>query len=478
MPGVVVNTSVRTAPTTANVAPTSTFFVVGTAERGPLLPVLVTSLAQFEATYGTYNPMYSLHQQVQTYFEEGGSQVYVVRATNATTSGALNIDTGTLLLTAANVGDWSDELEAEVVASASTFVVKVYYRSDLVYATSPVATAGDAASAINNSALATLYLTAVAGNASATLGDSAAAAFSGGDSDDGIIMLEDVGTALDLFDSAYGTGAVAVPGLYGDAGYELLIQHAVDHNRIALLGFDPTSTTVDDVVAEALTVKEGEHAEYAAFYWPSVIIPGEAGTSLTISPEGYVAAKRARAHNTIGAWQAPAGVISRANFVTGVAVPLTGTLGDALDAECINAIRIIQNSVRVYGARSASADVANFKFITARDVLNYVAAQAAISLEDLLFTTIDGRRTVFGQVESRLISILEPIRSAGGLYEGFSADNIQIDPGYSVEVSDAINPVTQLADGIVRAKVGVRVSGTGDRIIVDIIKSNLTSSVV
>jgi hypothetical protein len=442
------------------------------------MPVLVTSLAQFEATYGAYNSVYTLHQQIQTYFEEGGSQVYVIRVTNATTTGALNIGTGDLLLTAANVGDWSDELEAEVVTAASTFVVKVYYRTDLVFTTAAVSTAGDAVASINNSAIAALYLTAETANASAVLTDAAAAAFSGGDADDGILTVEQLTTALDLFDSAYGTGAVATPGGYGDDIHAALIDHAVAHNRIALLAFDPTTETIDDAVEQTLVVKDAEYAEYAAFYWPSVIIPGAGGTSLTISPEGYVAAKRAKAHNTVGAWQAPAGLISKANFVTGVAVPLTGTQGDALDAESINAIRIIQNSVRVYGARSASTDVSNFKFITARDVLNYVAAQASISLEDLLFTTIDGRRTVFGQVESRLISILEPIRSAGGLYEGFSADNIQIDPGYSVEVSDAINPVTQLADGIVRAKVGVRVSGTGDRIIVDIIKSNLTSSVV
>jgi len=35
-----------------------------------------------------------------------------------------------------------------------------------------------------------------------------------------------------------------------------------------------------------------------------------------------------------------------------------------------------------------------------------------------------------------------------------------------------------LASGLIRAKVGVRVSSVGDRIEVEIIKSNLTSSVV
>jgi hypothetical protein len=152
--------------------------------------------------------------------------------------------------------------------------------------------------------------------------------------------------------------------------------------------------------------------------------------------------------------------------------------GDSLDEAGINAIRIIQNTVRIYGARSASTDADNFRYITARDTLNYIASEANRSLEDLVFSTIDGRRSVFGRVEARLINILEPIRSAGGLYEGFADDGRQIDAGYSVEVSDALNPITQLAEGIVKAKVGVRVSSVGDRIEIDVIKSNLTSSVV
>ena len=39
-------------------------------------------------------------------------------------------------------------------------------------------------------------------------------------------------------------------------------------------------------------------------------------------------------------------------------------------------------------------------------------------------------------------------------------------------------PLSQLANGVIRAKVGVRVSSVSDRIEIEIVKSNLTSSVV
>ena len=64
------------------------------------------------------------------------------------------------------------------------------------------------------------------------------------------------------------------------------------------------------------------------------------------------------------------------------------------------------------------------------------------------------------------------------LYEAFDAKGKRIDKGYTVQCDAAINPVTQLADGLVKAKVGLRVSSVGDKIEVDIVKSNLTNSVV
>ena len=57
-------------------------------------------------------------------------------------------------------------------------------------------------------------------------------------------------------------------------------------------------------------------------------------------------------------------------------------------------------------------------------------------------------------------------------------DNRLIDPGYSVVVDSTINPASQLAGGLVKAQVGVRVSGVADLIQVTISKSNLTTPVI
>jgi hypothetical protein len=73
---------------------------------------------------------------------------------------------------------------------------------------------------------------------------------------------------------------------------------------------------------------------------------------------------------------------------------------------------------------------------------------------------------------------MERIRTGGGLYEAFDAFGKQLDPGYTVQVNDAINPLSQLSTGVIKAKVGARVSSVGDTIEVEITKSNLTSTLV
>jgi hypothetical protein len=84
---------------------------------------------------------------------------------------------------------------------------------------------------------------------------------------------------------------------------------------------------------------------------------------------------------------------------------------------------------------------------------------------------------VFAAVEARLISVLEAYRLSGALFEAFANNGERIDYGYTVRCDARLNPSDDLADGRVKAKVGVRVSSIGDRIEVEIIKSSLTASV-
>ena len=493
MPGVVISTAVRTGPSSTTVRESSQLFVVGLAERGPSdEAVLIQSLAEFELNFGEFLSNSYLHPTVETFFEEGGTQCYVARVVGASaTSGTLDLeDSGSdtvLTIDAVGPGSWSANVDVvvEEVVAGTSFRVKLYYNDALIYNTGTVTSASQAAGRINTSAVASKYVVATAASGATTLPVAiSATSLTAGNSQHSGVTSQKYIDALELFNDAFGTGAVAIPDVENSTGNsdytvsEALVAHANSYNRIAILHAGIADTT-QDVIDKASAIQAGDSAEHAAIYYPWIDVPTSInGVTRRIPPDGFVAAKRALAHNQTGPHIAPAGLISAALHATGIATDINKTTGDMLDDAGVNAIRIIQNSVRIYGARSLSSDDDNFRYITTQDIVNTVVVDSQRKLEDLVFSPIDGRETIYSLIEARLIAILVPLRDSGALYPSYDANGREIDPGFTVRCDAALNPISQLAGGTVKAKVGVRASSVGDKIEVEIVKSNITASVV
>ena len=487
MPGVVVTTAVRTGPTSVQVTPTATAFVAGVTSRGPSgSATLISSIAQYEAIYGGYTSLGYTHQTVKTFFEEGGARIYVSRAVGAGSTpatcvlldGAVTPATS-LTLTATGKGTWahSGVLEASIVIVNTTgFYAEIFLNGAKVYtsATYTAATKAEFVDEINNSAVAALYVTA------ASTGSVIPAAVTKQDftsgTDGSTVAANDIVVALGSFTYDLGSGAVMAPGFYDNTTVGALIANADTNHRIAISSV-AAGSTAGDAVTDSAAYLGDENSEHLAIYWPWVKVPNGALT-MTIPPEGFVAARRAAVQNSRGVFYPYAGEAGAASYVVGLETSVSKEDTDTVDAGNVNAIRIVQGSLRIYGARSMSTDTDNFRFITGQEVLNYVVYLAELNLESLLFQPIDGRKTIFARVASTLVSILDPLAKAGGLFANYDVNGKEIDPGYSVVVSDALNPVTQLAQGKIVAKVGARVSGIGDKIEVEVTKSSLTASLV
>lgn len=500
MPGINISTAVRTGPTSTTVRESSQAFFVGKALRGPTdVAVKVNNMEEFELNFGGYVNGYYLHPTVQAFFEEGGSQCYIARAINADAVAATlllkNSTTTVITLTAKGEGEWAndagaDELSAKVETGSATGskIVKIYKNDVLIMSTGNCFTNQEIVGKINAHPVANLLCTATVTAATPlvalpTTATSFGTTGSGTAGDDGTAPADsDLIAALELFTDSLGTGAVACPESQ-DINDEL-IAHANTLHRIAILhadaGLDPNVTgDYEDIITITQGIQAGENGEHVAFYHPWIYVPTTTpGITRLIPPDGYAAGARARAHNTTGQHQPGAGVLSAAKFVTGVEYAVGSTVGDNLDSECVNAIRVINNTIRIYGARACSLDTTNFRYITGQDVLNYVVTQSLSELEDILFRPIDSRNEMFVAIKQRLRSILEGLRQIGALYEAFDTNGNRIDYGYTVQCDSTINPVAQLADGTVTARVGLRVTGIGDTIQVDIVKSSLTASVV
>lgn len=484
MPGVTISTAVRTGAINTGVAPAATFFVVGQTQRGTdTQAVLVTSLEDFETKFGAHVNGHYTWYTLKTFFEEGGVNAYVGRVSaGAATAASVELPVGVsdpgLTLTAVGKGSWGNNLEALVENNTTNFKLTVNYGSETVYVNTFTSITA-AIEAVNFSTVASRYFTASlttgadgADLPATTTGES----FTGGSDD--TVTKGDFISALGLFGEELGAGAVAAPGVVtgssDDIVYNALRDHAAQNSRIALCSF-AQGTAVGAAVIASEGYAGTENHEFMAFYHPWVKIPNGAVT-VTVPPEGYVAGVRARTHNQVGPWKAYAGLSSEAQFVSGTDIAVSRADGDLLEASRVNPLRVINGRVRIYGARSHSTLTEQWRFITSRDTINYIVVEAEKRLEDLVFSTIDGRQTLFANIINAVQAVLEPVRINGGLYEGFTADGRRIDYGYTVKCDASLNPLSQLETGTVKCRVGVRVSSVGDKIEVELIKSNLTTA--
>ena len=486
MPGVTISTAVRTGAVNAGSAPASTFFVVGRTERGTdSEAVLVTSLEDFETKFGGHVSGHYTWYTLKTFFEEGGTRAYVARATddsavNASKALLAPSSAAGITLTAVGAGDWGNDLAVEVTNNTTDFDIEVTYDGTVIFSGTGYGSLTEAIEGINFSTDAEHYFTAAlttGATASALLVTAASASFTSGT--DGSIAKADYAAQLDLFGPELGSGSVAIPGVVTGASdatiYDALRDHAYENNRVALCSF-ASGTSAANARSASTGYTGTEKHEYMAFYHPWVKIPGSGTVTISLPPEGYVAGCRARTHEQVGPWKAFAGVASEAQFVVGTDLAISRTDSDLHDASRVNPIRVINGRVRIYGARSHSTLTEQWRFITARDTINYIVVEAEKRLEDLVFSTIDGRQTLFANIINAMQAVLEPVRISGGLYEGFTTDGRRIDYGYTVKCDSSINPLVDLEAGTVKCRVGVRVSSVGDKIEVDIIKSNLTTA--
>jgi hypothetical protein len=491
------------------------WFVVGEAERGDITkPTLCRSFSDYVREYGDYQAG-NLYQYVKTYFDEGGSRCYVQRVLGASYATATKTfqDTAgspanTITFTAKNPGKWGLTLAVEILASSDAsvaisgyFKVKIYLNDALIFTSRDLKDVPDAVNFINESR--TVNHLIVASNESASsLNPKAYAktALTGGANGTNAATAAEKVTGLALFTEDLKNGAVSVPGVYDNTTRDGLFTHVEAHNRIALWAL-AAGTSVDTAITTASTEYTDTAASYVAYYWPHIKVPSPSTTELasyvaagataataepdpqsvtvTIDPTGYAAAARSRAIQSAGGpWRPGAGVISNARTISELNQSVAPSEADRLDDGRVNALRKVGSNIRVYGARSVSSDETNFRYITLRDTLNGIVYGIERRMEEYVFNTIDSRGNLFGRIEASIVGFLDPMRVAGGLYEARDDDGRLVDPGYTVAVNKTNNPNSQLAQGIVKATVGVRIAGVVDMIEVEITKSTLNAPIL
>lgn len=497
MVGVNVSTATRSAPSSDQLSTSSTYFVVGQTERGPINKALkVNSLSDYERLYGggpaqgiTYS---AVHDDIQTHFEEGGVSAYVARTvgSSSTVSSLTLVDkagspVSTLRIDAYGPGAWGTGVTVTSAAgtTSGTYKLTIAYsgtgtQSPEVY--DNLVTPADAVRQLANSA----YVRAVdLGSATAAPNNQPAVsgptALSGGTDDRGSITSSSYTTALSLFGANLGSGAVAIPGQAASAVGVGLAAHAVANNRIAL-----TATAIAQTLNQAISAESSLFSslsaggtEYVGLFWPWIKIPDGSGGTRTISPEGFVAAKRAEAHETTGPAQPPAASFGLAKFAVDTETAITSANVDSLNGAHVSPITVSNGAVQLYGWRSLSIDTANYALLSQRDVINTIAVDIDALMEEFVYRIIDGSGRLFSEMEGKAIGYLDGLRVADQLFEKVDASGNQIDPGYRVDTGPSVNTQYTIQQNIANLAVNVRPPGAAELIQVLIAKVPVTGSV-
>lgn len=482
--GVEIATSLRSGPSNPGTA-SGRFHIVGVTEKGPVgtSPVL-RSIAQFESVYGVRTPYSAdVYDAARLFWEEGGSEVVVTRVVGASAArGSLSLKDraatplDTIKIEAADPGSHSSALTIEVV-DAGTNVFSVILRLDgeilqrFVGLTSPAA--------FVEAAYRNPYIVVTNAGSASTVPTNNPAPIAptplvAGTDDRAGITAADVVAAADAAGDVAPGGAIAAPGYTATAIGALLLAHAAATNKVALLALD-VDATVAEAISAAASLSAGENGSYGGLFYPHLVVPDGARTR-TVSPVGYVAAVRSRAHLQTGYWQVPAGERAATRWAVDTVTPVDTILNNTLADGLVNGIAKTAGRIRLYGWASLSADRENLGLLSVRDVLNNLTVAVGAVAEPHVFAGIDGRGYMFAKLRSDVVGVLDPIARAGGFYAKIDGDT-QIDPGYSVTVDSSINTIESLNRGEVRIAIAVRLAPAAQLIRAEIIKVALSASV-
>lgn len=472
-------------------------FIVAEAERGPLTPRRITSLAGAVTLYGGRQSYSYLYDALETAFAEGAPAVWIsrvaagaaVQASRALADGT----TTTLTVRAIGPGVYGNSQYVEVLTNAQDSTIPVgsfqirYYdggttaaflvEASPVFVDKTAALAWAPASGMGNAQYFTL--TDAAGTADPVA--LSPTALTGGDDQRGALADADWQIAIDKFTIEYGPGQVAMIGQTTAARQLMVIAHAVARNRHAVLDLadTPTIATLTGAVT-TVNAAPSNGARLASTYWPWHRIPPLAGQYgyRTVPPSAAMLGLMARAELEGG----DPGVAAAGEqhgvfrFVQGLSqdvASITEANMAVLNDAGVNVARIfygLDNPVQ-YGNRTPRSRGTDAVWAEASG--SRLAMGVAARCDEVMRMYVHRRvnPVVLAQLQGELAAVLEPLRLRGALYGDTPAEAYAVDA-----TSDAVNPASQLELGTLVAAVSYRTSPSPERVELRIARVSITTT--
>ncbi len=457
---------------------------VGITEKGPVATAtLVNSMTEFNRIFGGWTAdSAEMVAAVQGFFENGGSQLYVVRAV-VFSSGASTADTASITLvngSSANTLDifgkypgtyahaYTIKVSAATSGTSSEFNLQVM-SGNIVLETWPNLTMDTTAvryavTIINDPNNGSTRIFAddldLSGSVSTRRPATAtSSALVGGSdalpsSDIDYYGTEVDGNGLYAFDVVDDLTILAVPG-FCTSGVMTAMQTYAETFRSGQVFciFDPPA---DANAAAVISHVASMQTEFAAIYWPRIKISNPSKTvfgnvdTITVPPSGHIAGVYARVDNAHpgGVWQTPAGTENG---------KLLGVLGFETDAVLKEAVRDLVFPKRVNplttmkgfprfidGARTLKGD-GNWPTVAQRRGVSF--CERSIKLGVQFARHMNNTPELRAQLYGTVFTFLKTQTDLGAFASKIA------DEAFFVDFGDALNPAT--SPNVVTGRIGL-----------------------
>jgi len=490
-PGVYISERLLPAPIAAAGTANAAAATIGAFSRGPEGVTLITSWYDFVNTFGGYSNAFPATFGVGSFFQNGGSELYVRRvlASDATASASAiapaSGSTAVGTVTAKNKGVDGNNIRFQLSAStiAGLWNLSVYREggsssadvsasNDVLAETFTNVSISDPLSSdyiVNvvslNSKLITVSIeepevTPSTARIPLVGGSDGAAAPLAADYTDVLPEFDTVDRPLVIFAPEITTALGAVDGK--------TVQDAVVSWAAGADAFAVLDTPEGQDVATALTYASGFDAtSFAAVYYPHFYVKDALGRSATslrkIGPAGAIAGLYLSTDRAAGPFKAPAGVTASIKGAIALEKAFTNSELDSLNSATspINAIRNIPGSgVVSMGARTLLQDGTANKYVNMRRSLIYIKKSLNNLTQFALFE--NNNEQLWRRINTVLDVFLNDYRNQGGLRGNTAAQ------AYFIKCDAENNTAESIANGEVHIEVGVALQYPAEFVVINL----------
>ena len=492
-PGVYVTETLNPVQPIVGPSSSSVAAFVGSNDKGPTVPTLVTSWSQYTSLFGSWNTVTNNNLPLALYmfFANGGNQAYVLRVpgagstpqANRTLNDQATTPLATLKLSAKNVGTWGNLINVSTTAGSSTgyFNLIVYYNGSTagniveqwtditMVSTDPryaVNVINNNSAWINATDLAST--TAAPANNPSVITNQSLTSGSDGSAVTSTLITSTAFGSPSPFDTITQSLILNVPGYTDATTINAAIGYAVGRGDVFVIidgtidGASNTAATQLNLAASYTSTSQAAvYSPVLTIADPTVGVGSTTGAVKVVGAGAAVAGIFVKTDATRGVFKAPAGLAAR---ITG-AVSVTALSSSDLDSlnitnPPVNAIKYVPGSgIVVYGARTLKAGYID-RYVPVRRTLIYLEK----ALKDLtayaVFEPNDQR--LWNSLSATCNAFLTAFWRQGGL------SGTTPSAAFFVKCDSTLNPQTAIDNGYVNIQVGVALQRPAEYVVINI----------